>query len=139
MIGRLDGPLGDQLRWEFGDEKPYPGDGLTDVLLPVNTKACHRVWKKCPYVESATYIVTLGKAKIVKHVIRDGIGDVVSVNVEGSEHDAGPDLIQVRVSPWTTLGTRTMIFQSILRRTALSSLHVHRNKGSKAARFSHFG
>lgn len=32
-----------------------------------------------------------------------------------------------------------MIFQSTFRRTALSSLHVQRNRGSNALQFSHFG
>jgi hypothetical protein len=43
-------------------------------------------------VNGATHVVRVRESKIVEHIVRDGVGDVASVNVECRKHDTDPDL-----------------------------------------------
>ena len=88
-------PFGDELGWKLRNEEAYTRNGLADVLGAV------LILQTCPLLGlNTTHVVSARETKIIEEVVRHGIGDVVSVNVQGSEHDAHPDL-RVSDTPFT--------------------------------------
>ena len=49
------------------------------------------VWRTTT-VNGATHVISVRESQIVEHVVRDGVGNVTSVNIERRKHDTDPDL-----------------------------------------------
>lgn len=84
-------PFGDELGWKLRNKKAYSRNRLTDILnavLILQTHLPERTWLGL----NTTHVVTARETKIIEEIVRHGIGDVVSIDVQGSEHDAHPDL-----------------------------------------------
>jgi len=41
---------------------------------------------------SRTYVVNPSETQIIKHVVRNGVGYIASINVQSSKHDTDPNL-----------------------------------------------